>query len=173
MKMIDRGVPPYKLKGSWAGAFGNPQFLPSVYLTTAADGDGDGDTDIWSSPADTLASIANYFVRAGWRGGQPWGVRAALPSRLDIKRFSPGLSAPSCARVHERHSTWKKVRDWRALGVRSLAPIGDDVMTSLFQPDGPGTPAYLLTGNYRVILQYNCSNYYALSVGLLADEIAR
>ncbi|MCQ7030000.1 lytic murein transglycosylase, partial [Escherichia coli] len=71
------------LKGSWAGAFGNPQFLPSVYLRLARDGDGDGHRDIWNSRADTLASIANYFRDAGWRMGQPWGVPASVPDNLD------------------------------------------------------------------------------------------
>ncbi|MDG2003492.1 MAG: lytic murein transglycosylase [Novosphingobium sp.] len=173
MKMIDRGVPKSRLKGSWAGAFGNPQFLPSVWLTTAVDGDGDGDRDIWSSYSDTLASIANYFRLAGWRRGDPWGVRAAVPSGFAVSAHDARLKAPSCSRVHERHSTWKPVSQWRKLGVRPLAAIRENTMASLFQPDGPGTPAYLLTGNYRVILQYNCSNYYAMSVGLLADEIAR
>lgn len=173
LKMIDQGVPSYKLKGSWAGAFGYPQFLPSVYLRLAVDGDGNGSRDIFSSPADTIASIANYFRDAGWRRGQPWGVPASLPSSFNVDSYSTRLAAPSCQRVHERHTQWKTVSEWRALGVTPLAPIGSDVLTSLFQPDGPGSPAYLLTGNYRVILQYNCSNYYALSVGLLADEIAR
>ncbi len=173
LKIIDQGVPRYKLKGSWAGAFGYPQFLPSVYLRLAADGDGDGDRDIFSSPADTMASIANYFRAAGWRRGQPWGVHASLPSGLSPNAYRTELAAPSCTAVHDRHSQWKTVSEWRALGVTPLAPIGNDVLASLFQPDGPGTPAYLLTGNYRVILQYNCSNYYALSVGLLANEIGR
>ncbi|MDE8651906.1 lytic murein transglycosylase [Novosphingobium sp. H3SJ31-1] len=173
LRMIDRGVPPSRLKGSWAGAFGNPQFLPSVYLRLAADGDGDGDADIWSSPADTLASIANYFRDAGWRPGEPWGVRASVPAGFDVPAYDSRLAAPTCDRVHARHSQWKTVGEWRALGVTPLAPIGESVLATVFQPDGPGKPAYLLTGNYRVILQYNCSNYYALSVGLLADEIVR
>nr|WP_177198413.1 lytic murein transglycosylase [Novosphingobium sp. CF614] len=173
MKMVDRGIPRAQLKGSWAGAFGYPQFLPSVYLRLAADGDGDAKSDIFANPADTIASIANYFRDAGWRPGQPWGVRAALPSGFDVPAYATKLSAPSCGRVHARHSQWKTVSEWRSLGVSPLAPIASDVLASLFQPDGPGTPAYLLTGNYRVILQYNCSNYYAMSVGLLADEIAR
>jgi len=173
LKMVDLGVPRYRLKGSWAGAFGNPQFLPSVYLTTAVDGDGDGRRDLWNSRADTLASVANYFSKAGWRAGEPWGVRASVPSGFNWASVAPKLNAPSCQRVHDRHSAWKSVSEWRRLGVVPLAPIGENTMASLFQPDGPGTPAYLLTGNYRVILQYNCSNYYALSVGLLADEIVR
>lgn len=173
MKMVDRGVPRSQLKGSWAGAFGYPQFLPSVYLRLAVDGDGDGRADIFTSSADTIASIANYFRDAGWRPGQPWGVRASLPSGFTVNSYATKLSAPSCDRVHARHSQWKTVSQWRALGVTAQAPIGGNVLASLFQPDGPGTPAWLLTGNYRVILQYNCSNYYAMSVGLLADEISR
>jgi lytic murein transglycosylase len=173
LKMVDRGVPPSRLKGSWAGAFGNPQFLPSVYLRLATDGDGDGDADIWNNDADTLASIANYFRDSGWRPEQPWGVRATVSSGFAAGGTSSRLAAPTCDRVHARHSRWLTVAEWRRLGVAPLSPIGDQVLASFFQPDGPGTPAYLLTGNYRVILQYNCSNYYALSVGLLADEIAR
>ncbi len=173
LKMADQGVPQGRLRGSWAGAFGNPQFLPSVYLTTAVDGDGDGSRDIWSSSADTLASIANYFHLAGWRTGEPWGVGAALPDGFDWSGVATRLSSPSCGAVHGRHSAWLPVSEWRRRGVTPLAPIADDTLATLFRPDGPGTRAFLLTGNYRVILQYNCSNYYALSVGLLADEIAR
>lgn len=172
MKMVDRGVPLSRMKGSWAGAFGYPQFLPSVYLTTAVDGDGDGFADIWASGADTLASISNYFAKAGWRQGQPWGVGAALPPGFNADGFASRLLPPSCSRVHDRHSAWKTVDEWRALGVQPRASIAGNILTTLFQPDGPGTRAWLLTGNYRVILQYNCSNYYAMSVGLLADEIA-
>lgn len=173
LKMADQGVPRERMYGSWAGAFGNPQFLPSVFLRIAVDGDGDGDRDIWRSRGDTLASVANYFRDAGWRPGQPWGVRASVPAGFDRALIAPRLSAPGCARVHARHSVWKPVSEWRRLGVTPVAGIGENVMAALFEPDGPGSPAYLLTQNYRVILQYNCSNYYALSVGLLADEIAR
>lgn len=173
MKMVDLGVPPSVLKGSWAGAFGNPQFLPSVFLTTAVDGDGDGRRNIWNNNADTLASIANYLRKAGWRRGQPWGVGALVPAGFDLDAYRTRLVAPTCKRVHARHSVWKTVSQWRDLGIKPMAPIGDEVQATLFQPDGPGTDAYLLTGNYRVILEYNCSNYYALSVGLLADEITR
>lgn len=173
LKMADQGVPRSSLVGSWAGAFGNPQFLPSVYLRLAVDGDGDGDRDVWTSEVDTLHSIANYFRDAGWRPGQPWGVRAYTPNSVDRAAIATPMVSPVCPRVHVRHSRWMPVRDWRALGVIPQGEIGDDVMASLFEPDGPAAPSYLLTQNYRVILEYNCSNYYAMSVGLLADEIAR
>jgi lytic murein transglycosylase len=173
MRMVQQGVPRSRLVGSWAGAFGNPQFLPSIYLRLAVDGDGDGIRNIWDSRTDTLFSIANYFHDAGWRPGQPWGVRAQVPAGLNRQILNSPMNAPNCPRVYVRHSKWKTVREWRALGVVPYGALGDNVMASLFEPDGPGAPAYLLTQNYRVILQYNCSNYYAMSVGLLADEIAR
>ncbi len=173
LKIADSGVARDSLVGSWAGAFGNPQFLPSVYLRLAVDGDGDGDRDIWNSDVDTLHSIANYFRDAGWRGGQPWAVRAYVPNSVDRNAIAADVEAPVCPRVHGRHSRWMTVREWREMGVQPRGNIGDDVMASLFEPDGPAAPGYLLTQNYRVILEYNCSNYYAMSVGLLADEISR
>lgn len=171
LKVADKGYARSELRGSWAGAFGNPQFLPSVYLRLATDGDGDGRADIMNNRADTYASIASYFRDAGWRRGQPWGVRASVPAGLDVDAQAGALVAPICPRVHVRHSRFRTVREWRALGVQPQQALGDDVMASLFRPDGPGTPAWLLTGNYRVILEYNCSNYYAMSVGLLADAL--
>jgi membrane-bound lytic murein transglycosylase B len=173
LKMADQGVPRYRMQGSWAGAFGNPQFLPTVYLRTAVDEDGDGMRDIWSSRRDTLASIANYFRDAGWRRGDPWGVRASVSATFNRSAVGTKLQPSSCNRVHLRHSAWKPVSEWRALGVEPRGSIKDETLAAFFEPDGPGTSPFLLTGNYRVILQYNCSNYYALSVGLLADEIAR
>jgi lytic murein transglycosylase len=173
LKIADTGVPRATLVGSWAGAFGNPQFLPSVYLRVAVDGDGDGDRDIWTSETDTLHSIANYFRDAGWRRGEPWAVRAYTPNTVDRAAIQTRMVSPVCPRVHVRHSRWMTVREWRALGVIPQGAIADDTMASLFEPDGPSAPSYLLTHNYRVILEYNCSNYYAMSVGLLADEIAR
>jgi membrane-bound lytic murein transglycosylase B len=173
LKIADSGVARSTLVGSWAGAFGNPQFLPSVYLRLAVDGDGDGRRDIWNSEADTLHSIANYFRDAGWRRGEPWGVRAYTPNSVDRSALETTMVSPICPRVHVRHSKWMTVGEWRELGVIPQGALADDTMASLFEPDGPAAPSYLLTQNYRVILEYNCSNYYAMSVGLLADEIAR
>ena len=173
MQMMDRGVSRSQLVGSWAGATGGPQFLPSVYIRLARDGDGDGRADIWSSEADTLASIGNYFANAGWRAGQPWGMAVSVPPDFDRSRNSNRLLSPRCAKVFARHSGWKTMAEWRALGVAPLVRTwpGDSVLATLIEPDGPGRTAYLLTSNYRVILDYNCSNFYALSVGLLADAV--
>jgi len=174
LKMLDSGIPREQLKGSWAGATGYPQFLPSVYLRLAKDGDGDGRANIWSSEADALASIANYFVQAGWRPGVPWGIPVTVPSTLNRAAIANRTISPRCPRVHDRHSQWKTMAEWRALGIvpeRGMWPVEKE-MATLLEPDGPGKTAYLLTSNYRVILDYNCSNFYGLSVGLLADAVA-
>ena len=173
LKIMDRGVPRERLKGSWAGATGNPQFLPSIYLRLARDADGDGRADIWTSAPDTLASIANYFVDAGWRANQPWGVAVSVPASFDRRTMANRLVSPRCPRVFQRHSGWRTVEEWRAAGLvpQGGSWPGSEVMATLIEPDGEGQTAYLLTSNYRVILDYNCSNFYALSVGLLADAI--
>jgi lytic murein transglycosylase len=175
LKMLDRGVPRSLLKGSWAGATGYPQFLPSVWLRLAVDADGDGRADIWRNEADALGSIANYLSNAGWRRGVPWGVAVTVPADLDRASLRPRVAAPRCPRVHDRQSRWLSVAEWRRLGLVSQSGSWprDTEMASLIEPDGPGRTGYLLTTNYRVILDYNCSNFYALSVGLLADAIAR
>ncbi|WP_313802028.1 lytic murein transglycosylase [Sphingobium sp.] len=173
LKMLDNGVPRSRLVGSWAGATGYPQFLPSVYLRLGKDGDGDGRVDIWNSEADALASIANYFVHAGWRRGQPWGIAVSAPASLDRAGIAARTRPARCERVFNRHSRWLSMAEWRRMGI---VPTGgnwptDRVMATLLEPDGPGKTAYLLTSNYRAILDYNCSNFYALSVGLLADAV--
>jgi lytic murein transglycosylase len=176
LKIMDTGVSRGTLQGSWAGATGGPQFLPSVYLRLARDGDGDGRADIWRSDADTLASIANYFVNAGWRKGEPWGFAVSVPSSVNADAMPNRTVSPRCPRVYARHSTWKTMAEWRALGLVPLDrawPADSQMLATLLQPDGPGRTAYLLTGNYRVILDYNCSNFYALSVGLLADAVSQ
>lgn len=172
LKMIDRGVPSYAITGSWAGALGKPQFLPSVYLRLAKDGDGDGYADIWNSEVDAMTSIANYLLNAGWRRDEPWGFAVNTPGGLDRVAIRSTLAAPRCPRVFARHSRWMRLSEWRALGV---VPQGNwpqgDMLATLIEPDGEGKTAYLLGSNYRAILDYNCSNFYALSVGLLADAI--
>ncbi|HMO76939.1 MAG TPA: lytic murein transglycosylase [Sphingopyxis sp.] len=175
MQMVEQGVPRSVLKGSWAGAFGYPQFLPSVYLRVAEDGDGDGKAEIWSSEADAIESIGAYLRNAGWRAGQPWGVAVRVPDGFNRARVASRLEPTRCPRVFQRHSRWRSMAEWRADGIQPIGGRwpGDHIQATLLEPDGPGKTAYLLTGNYRAILDYNCSNFYALSVGLLADEIDR
>lgn len=175
LKLIDKGFPRSLLKGSWAGATGYPQFLPSVYLRLAIDGDGDGKADIWRSEADALASIGNYLVNAGWKPNVPWGVPVLVPSTLDRASIASPLTSPRCPRVHARLSRWLTIGEWRARGIAFTgAPVpADTELATLIEPDGPGETAYLVTINYQAILDYNCSNFYGLSVGLLADEVSR
>jgi membrane-bound lytic murein transglycosylase B len=148
--------------------------MPSVALRLRADGDGDGYSDIWANELDGLASIASYLRDAGWKPNVAWGIRVRTPLTLNRAALYSRTAAPRCPQVYRRLSRWHTVREWRALGV---APLGrslpDSEMASLLEPDGPGQTSYLLTSNYRAILDYNCSNFYAISVGVLADAIAR
>jgi len=173
LKLVDRGTPRSRLKGSWAGATGYPQFMPSNVLRLATDGDGDGVANIWSSEMDGLASIAAYLQDAGWKRGVHWGVPVNVPASLNRAAITTKLVPPRCPAVFRRHSRWLTMREWRALGVQPVgASLPEGEMATLIEPDGQGATAYLLTSNYRAILDYNCSNFYALSVGLLADRIA-
>ena len=174
LRMLDRGVPRERLRGSWAGAMGGPQFLPSVYLRLARDADGDGLADIWGSPADTLASIGAYLSDAGWRPGEPWGLAVGVPPGFDRAGLTTRLVSPRCPRVFARHSAWRSIGEWRTLGLQPQSGgwPADTVQATLIEPDGQGATAYLVTSNYRAILDYNCSNFYALAVGLLADAVS-
>ena len=173
LKLLDQGVGRYTLKGSYAGATGFPQFMPSVALRLRADGDGDGYADIWRNEDDAFASIANYLRDAGWRPNLPWGVPVRVPANLNRAAIKSRINPPRCAAVYRRHSRWLTVAEWRALGVvpgRSTLPDGEIV--TLMETPGAYADGYLLTTNYRAILDYNCSNFYALGVGLLANAIA-
>ena len=149
------------MKSSWAGAMGQCQFMPSSFLQLAVDFDGDGRKDIWNTPADVFASAANYLVQSGWRGTHIWGRRAQLPAGFDSKQASLKISKP--------------LQVWQKIGIRKrdgsdlpLAPLN----ASIVLPDGKGGPAYLVYHNYRVIMKWNRSTYFATSVGLLADALA-
>jgi membrane-bound lytic murein transglycosylase B len=172
--IVDRGLAPRALlRGSWAGAMGQPQFLPSSYLAYAADGDGDGRIDIWNSDADTAASIANYLEKHGWARGLGWGQSVTLPTGFDREAVRNPVRPTTCIKPMERHSRWLPAADWRRLGVTSARPLpADATPMSLVEPDGAGQGAYLTTANYRVLMDYNCSNFYALSVALLGDAVA-
>lgn len=170
----EKGVRRDQLTGSWAGAFGQSQFLPSSYLAHATDGDGDGRADIWNSRADTFASIGTYLKDRGWKAGVPWGFKVGVPQGFDRASVANPVKPTECIRPLERHSRWLTAAEWRA---RSFVPLNalwpaDDVEMTLVEPDGPGEGAYLTTRNYRAILEYNCSNFYALSVALLGNAVA-
>jgi membrane-bound lytic murein transglycosylase B len=144
------------LTGSWAGAMGQTQFMPSSFLAHAVDGDGDGRRDIWNSVPDVLASTANFLAQSGWRTGLPWGFELALPDGMDLS-------------VHRR-----AFAEWARMGVKRSdgRPLPRAGEASLFLPAGIEGPAFLLTDNFEAIRAYNTSDSYALGVGLLADRIA-
>jgi len=161
LRIIDAGhITADLMKGSWAGAMGQSQFMPSSFLNFAYDHDGDGRKDIWTSLPDVFASTANYLSRSGWRGDEISARRIILP-----EEFDDGL---------EGLKTIKPLRDWQALGVRrqdgSDLPVAE-IKASLLQPAGSGGPAFLVYNNYRVILKWNRSHYFAMAVGRLADRI--
>ncbi len=173
LKLIDAGTSRERLKGSYAGATGYPQFMPSVVLRLRADGDGDGMADIWTSEVDALASIANYLKDAGWKPGVPWGAAVTVPATLNRAALRRLEESPRCPAVFRRHSRMLPVSQWRSMGVvPSRGSLPDTEPAALMEPGG-GEAAYLLTSNYNAILGYNCSNFYAMSVALLADRIAR
>jgi membrane-bound lytic murein transglycosylase B len=146
--------------GSWAGAMGQTQFLPSVFLAYAVDADGDGRRDIWGSMADVVASTANFLARSGWQAGQPWGTEVRLPPGFDVGRADAELRQSSA--------------QWAAEGVRTVdgAPLPGLADGAVLLPAGARGPAFLVGPNFRAILRYNNSTSYALAVGLLAQRLA-
>jgi membrane-bound lytic murein transglycosylase B len=162
LKIVDAGhIDLAHFKGSWAGAMGQCQFMPSSFHRFAVDGNGDGRKDIWGTKEDVFASIANYLSKSGWNANETWGREVKLPA--DFNREMANLD------------TKKTLETWRRWGVRK-ADGGDLPMTALeasviFPDKEGGTEAYLIYPNYRVILAWNRSRYFATSVGLLADQI--
>lgn len=154
-------IPLARMTGSWAGAMGQAQFMPSTFRGYAVDGDGDGRIDIWQSVPDVLASAANYLARMGWRADQTWGRPVRVPKGFDTR--------------HAGLETRKSLAQWQRLGVRRLdgsALPGRDLQASLLLPEGVGGPAYLVYDNFRVLLRWNRSNAFAVTVGTLADRLA-
>jgi membrane-bound lytic murein transglycosylase B len=172
LEIVDRGyIGLEQLRGSWAGAMGQPQFMPSSYLKWAQDFDGDGHRDIWRSQADVFASIANYLKEHGWSPDFTWGREVRLPdSGLDALRSTVGMREEGCRAERELTNRLPLVK-WHALGVRSatggvLPKVELDA--SLLHT---GKRAYLVYPNYEALLEYNCAHSYALAVALLADRI--
>ena len=163
LRILEDGhITPEAMMGSWAGAMGQSQFMPSSFVNYAVDHDGDGRRDIWGTQGDVFASAANYLAQAGWRAGETWGRQVTLPSGFD--HALTGLEVK------------KTLAEWQALGLRradgSDLPQAD-IGGSVVLPGGEGGPAYLVYNNYRTIMRWNRSFYFATSVGLLADGIGR
>ncbi|WP_310496511.1 lytic murein transglycosylase, partial [Sandarakinorhabdus sp.] len=163
-----------QMRGSWAGAFGQTQFLPTSYLRNGRDGDGDGRVDLWNSLPDVFQSIGEYLKQAGWKRGETWGFRAIVPAGANRADLAAADVPQRCVQPISRHSRLMTASEWRARGFVAVnaAWPDDNALMSLIEPDGPGQGAFLVTQSYRAILGYNCSNLYALSVGLLGDAIA-
>jgi lytic murein transglycosylase len=160
LKILQNGdIERARMIGSWAGAMGQTQFLPSSFLAYAVDGDGDGRRDIWGSVPDVMLSTANFLAQSGWQPGQPWGVEVQLPAGFDPGRADSAVRQPAAR--------------WAAEGVRPLdgAPLPDFAAASILLPAGARGPAFLVGPNFRAILRYNNSTSYALAVGLLSQRL--
>jgi membrane-bound lytic murein transglycosylase B len=159
-----------QLKGSWAGAMGQPQFMPSSYLKYAVDFDADGRRDIWTSQPDVFASIGNYLAINGWIAGQTWGRKVMLPKETPELTEAAALRTAGCRAVKEM-SAPRPLASWQALGVRTAdgaALPRAEVSASLLRTDS-GT--FLVYPNYEVFLSYNCAHAYAMAVARLSDRI--
>lgn len=160
LKIIQNGdIDRAHMVGSWAGAMGQTQFLPSNFLAYAVDADGDGRRDIWGSMADVMASTANFLARSGWQAGQPWGAEVQLPAGFDYGRADETLRQTSA--------------QWAAEGVAGIAgaPLPEFSAAAILLPAGARGPAFLIGPNFRTILRYNNSSSYALAVSLLSQAL--
>jgi membrane-bound lytic murein transglycosylase B len=159
LKILEHGdVAPAAMTGSYAGAMGQPQFMPTSYLRYAVDFEGHGRRDIWSSKPDVLGSIANYLAESGWRAGQGWGQAVVAPQGLE----APGRDAK------------RSLADWARAGVRPVIGRWNataETPAGLIAPDGPTGETFLVYANFNAIRRYNPSDYYALAVGLIGDQV--
>ena len=172
LSIVDKGyIDAKSMTGSWAGAMGQPQFMPSSYLQYAVDHDGDGRRDIWRSTPDALASIANYLKGWGWTGDETWGREVQL-SRAVREKIDAAIPLRTEGCYAMRNMTERRPLDeWSRLGVRLKggAPLPRaDVEAGLVETD---QHSFLVYSNYDALLRYNCAHYYALSVALLSDRL--
>ncbi len=162
LRVLDAGhIPLERMKGSWAGAMGQCQFMPSSFRRFAVDAEGNHRIDIWDSVPDVLASTANYLASAGWKDDQTWGRPVRLPKNFDFSLAGLDTRLP--------------LSRWQALGVRrsnGRALPRRNLEASLIAPEGPEGPAYLVYDNFRVLLAWNRSKSFAVAVGTLADRVA-
>ena len=177
IEMLDSGFPDYEdMKSSWAGAMGQPQFIPSSYLRLAVDYDQDGLRDIWNSEADVFASIANYLKANGWSDDHTWGRPVQLPTQNELSilaRSDSDVSPPGRCSRYRSLSIWKDLQAWQELGVRQID--GSDLPTrsipaSLVLADEGDRQAFIVYSNFCAIMSYNPALKYALSIGLLSDN---
>lgn len=160
LRILEEGhIAPEKMLGSWAGAMGQIQFMPTSFRAYARDGSGDGRRDIWSTAEDVFLSAGTYLKRAGWKKDQPWGRAVTLP-----KKFSRRLVG---------RKVKKSVATWRKLGVKIPEADSGKLRGRIVQPDGAGTQAYIAYRNFEVIRRWNPSDYFALAAGLLSEEILK
>ncbi len=161
LKILDHGdVMPGRMMGSYAGAMGQPQFMPDSYLRYAVDFEGDGRRDIWDSRADVLASIANYLAMSGWRYGEPSCQPVQAPPSLDASSVGRDVKRP--------------LGEWQRMGVRrddGSAFSRPDPVGAVVMPDGAGGAAFMVYANFQAIRRYNPSDFYALAVSLLGDMV--
>ena len=162
LRIVDEGhIEPDEMLGSWAGAMGQSQFMPSSFHHFAVDHDGDGRRDIWGTLPDVFASAANYLAEAGWKGDQTWGRQVRLPEKFDDALSGLDVTKP--------------LGEWQTAGLRRVngedLPVAD-LPASVILPGGPDGPAFLTYPNYRVLLKWNRSHYFATTVGQFADMLA-
>jgi membrane-bound lytic murein transglycosylase B len=163
LKIIDQGhVSAASMKGSWAGAMGQNQFMPSSFFNFAIDANNDGRADIWNTKLDVFASTANYLSKSGWTHGQKWGRRISVPKSFPASMVGPKIIKP--------------MSYWKSIGVKDVNGgdlPSENINASIVAPDGLGGETYIVYGNYQTIMSWNRSTYFATSVGLLADALAR
>ncbi|MEM7569827.1 MAG: lytic murein transglycosylase [Pseudomonadota bacterium] len=177
LTMLDRGLIDLpSMKGSWAGAMGQPQFIPSSYLAYARDYDGDGKVDIWNNLGDVFFSIGSYLSRHGWKTGEAWGAQATVSEVF--RASNPGLpdrstEALACVSPYDKTCRTASLNFWLTQGVVGALGGKEGLATQarVVMPDGRTGPAFLAPKNFDVILTYNRSSYYAVSVGVLASLI--
>ena len=180
LEILDKNLVPHgELKGSWGGAVGMTQMIPTTFLETAYDWDGDG-IDIWNSYADAFASTANYLTsldKNPWSNDSTWGREVLPPKNISSSFFDTikQINPKGCGAV-KRRSIPKTLSEWSKLGFTKIngdpLPIRDDLEARLIMPDGIDGRMFIVYPNYKNILYYNCSSYYAVSVGLLSDKIS-
>lgn len=176
--ILDQGhISRSKMIGSWSGAMGQGQFMPSSFLRYSQDFNGDGRRDIWGTQSDVFASIAHYLKEHGWKSGTRWGREVVVPSHKKKSILATNNAQAKGCRAKRAHSSRKSLAYWKWEGVTRpngrAIPVVGDMSASVLMPDGESGKTFLIYDNFNVILSYNCANNYALSVAYLADNLAR